>query len=282
MLSKPFCLKPLALILLLSPLGLWAQTGTEVLEKFIAAAGRIQTLSYTQKKDERIDGKIIKEKMHVRMARGPFKLYQKFDYPRTGYEVLYLTGGNSGKAWVSPGKILPTLSLDPYGGLMRENQHHTIFEVGYDHLVAILKHLKTVYGPNSDKMVRNEGVYTWNNIKCWKVTLGNPNFGWKPYTVQAGENLITIARKFFLSEHMILEKNKLRAYDGLKAGQVIQIPTDYSKTATFYIDMVTHLPVLFENWDDLGLYEHYEFYDVKVNPVFPANTFDKTNPDYGF
>jgi outer membrane lipoprotein-sorting protein len=275
-------------LLVLTFFGHWptranAQTGIEILERFVAAAGKIQTLSYTQIKTERIAGKNVSEKMFVNMQRAPFRLYQKFEYPRNGLQVLYITGANNGKALVRPnGFPYTSLSLDPMGGMMRENQHHTIFQVGYDHLVEILSHLKTRYGTNASKYIKYDGLFVWNNIKCWKVTLGNPAFAWSNYTVQAGENLLTIAKKFRLSEDMIKEKNKLRGYESVRAGQVIQIPSDYSKTGTFYIDINTSLPILFEVSDELGVYEHYEFYNVKVNPALPANTFDPKNPSYNF
>ncbi|MCS6904826.1 MAG: DUF1571 domain-containing protein [Bacteroidia bacterium] len=262
---------------------IYAQTGVELLQKMIESTRKIQTLSYTQLKWERIEGKLIEEKIEVKLCRKPFQLYIKKHYPDAGAEVLY-NGLHNGKVLVSPGSFLPTLKLDPHGSLMRKNQHHTIFASGFDQLADIFAHLVKKYEGQGAKLVTYQGTEVWNGKKFYKVQLYNPDFRYQTYTILPNENLITIAKKFKLSEHMILElnKDKIDDYYDTKAGAQIKIPIDYAQKAIVLIDQQTYLPLSISIYDDKGLYEKYEFYNLVVNPPFSADTFSEKNKAYKF
>jgi LysM repeat protein len=119
-------------------------------------------------------------------------------------------------------------------------------------------------------------------MTCHKVVLNSDDFGYRDYTVAAGETVFSIAKKYNLSEHMILEANKLKSYTGLTTGQKLKLPTIYAKKTELLIDVATMLPVKTLVYDDQGLYERYEYYNLKLNPTLSANAFSTDNPAYGF
>jgi outer membrane lipoprotein-sorting protein len=261
----------------------YAQTGQELLNKMLESAKKIQTLSYTQVKWERIDGKGLEEKMDVKLCRKPFQVYLKKHYPDAGAEVLY-NGSHNGKALVSPGSLIPTLKLDPYGSLMRKNQHHTIFASGFDQLADIFAHLVKKYEAQGAKFLTVQGTETWNGRKFYKVLLNNPEFRYQTYSVLPNENLITIAKKLKLSEYMLLElnKGKVSDYYSVKEGMQLIVPVDYAQKAIILIDQLTYLPLSISIYDDKGLYEKYEYYNFQLNPTFNAETFSEKNKNYKF
>lgn len=221
------------------------------------------------------------EQMAVKLMRNPFKVYIKQTVPRN-VEVLYVTGWNSGKAMVNAGSLIPNLNLGIDGDQLRENQHHNLLSSGYDELVRLFENLINKYGANT-QLARVMGTETVNGRACWKIVLENPNFGFQNYTVLANENLITIARKLYLCEHMILENNpSVSNYWSVRAGQVIKVPSDYGKKAEIWIDQQLMLPMKVMVYDNVGLYERYEFTNVRVNPAFQANEFTPDFPGYGY
>ncbi len=113
--------------------------------------------------------------------------------------------------------------------------------------------------------------------------MSNPNWGWTSYSVRAGENLISLAKRKGLCEHMIMEGNSdVDGYFDVEAGQRIRIPTDYAKRTVMYIDAETYMPIRTLTYDDKGLYERYEFSNVLVNPPLGAEHWDPDNDAYGF
>lgn len=259
-----------------------AQSAYGLTKQMIATTKQIQTLEFTLKTFERLEGKMIKQKMYVKWMREPFKIYVEQAYPNKGVELLYVSGKS--KVLVAPNSF-PwfNLKLDPYGGLMRKDQHHTIFGIGFDKTVSILEALLEKYGTQAASMLKNYVTIEWRGIECYKIFMLNPNFKYIDYTIKKGETLLTIAKKFKLSEHMILEKNeKIDDYDDVDQGQVIKIPNDYAKKMTIYIDKQRMIPVVIKIYDDQGLYEQYEHSKLEINPVFDSDEFSEDYEEYGF
>src|SRR5690606_2507408 len=107
---------------------------------------------------------------------------------------------------------------------------------------------------------------------------------YRDYVVGDNESITSIARKNFIAEYMILEKNpKFKdSFDILKKGQVIKIPTWHCKNVVMYIDQLYHLPISIKIIDDKGLFEEYNYHFLQVNPVFEDAEFTETFPGYGF
>ncbi|HAW50784.1 MAG TPA: hypothetical protein DCX54_00415, partial [Flavobacteriales bacterium] len=271
-------------ILLLSFSGSYGQTAYEVALNMFDKTRQIKSLSYTMAKKERIDGEIILQVSAVKLARNPLKVYSCQKSPKKGLEVLYCEGDNDNKAFVNPGGF-PwfTLKLDPMGSIMRSNQHHTILNSGYDYVVSILEFLIEKYGPESETLITYLPAESWQNIPCDVIEFNNPYFDYIEHIVKKDETLISIARQFKLSEYMILQINEgVDDYDDVSPGQVINIPNDYSPRLIIYIDKIRSIPLMMKIYDDKGIYEIYEYYDVIVNPRFDRNEFTLEFKEYDF
>lgn len=253
----------------------------ELLVKMVHSIQDIHGLKYSLKITERGKKGYNHYESSVKLNRKPRKLYIYIK----GIEVLWTTGTNNGKAYVKPNSFpYINLSLDPMGNLMRQDQHHTINEMGFDYFGSIIEYCILKFGDKLEQSVKFEGEEKYNNRMCYKVTINNKDFAQTTYTVGTSENLTSIARKLFVSEYMIVEMNpKLKDYfDILNPGQVIKVPNWYAKTVTMYIDKFYYLPIGVQVYDDKSLFEEYNYFFLQVNPKFEENEFTKEYKDYKF
>lgn len=257
-------------------------TCEEVLERSFKAIHDVKSLKYHLKIIERGKKGFNYYESAVKFNKNPRQIYLYIK----GIEVLFLEGKNNNKALVNPGGFpYITLNLDPMGDLMRQDQHHTLNEMGYDYFSTVIQHtLKKVDRSHFDDYFKLLGEEKVNNRQCYKIIINNKDFAYKDYTVQAGESITSIARKFFVSEYMILEKNpKFKDYfDPLKKGQVIKVPNSYCRSVLLYIDKFYFVPVSVKVIDDKGLFEEYNYHFLQVNPKFEEGEFTRTYKDYKF
>ncbi|MEQ6119980.1 DUF1571 domain-containing protein [Reichenbachiella sp. MALMAid0571] len=260
------------------------ESGHSITLKMLKKTSGISSLIYTLSKEERIEGKMIKQISFTKMEKEPFRVYMKQLYPQEGMEVLFVEGEHNNKAIINPnGFPWVNIKLHPKEGIMRNDQHHTIYQSGFDHVVSILDYLVKKYESDMDTMVKYNGIVQHDNKDCHSVSFTNPNFKYIDYTVQENETLETIAAKFKLSEHMILEKNhKVKHYDDVSVGQVIQIPNDYSPKMMLYIDKDALIPLRMDVYDDQGLYEKYQYSKVTIDPKLDPSEFSQDYSAYGF
>jgi hypothetical protein len=252
----------------------------ELITKILTSIDNVKTLRYNLQCNERIKGRIKHSESQVKLQVAPRKLYLSLKGP----EVLWVQGENNGNAFVNPGAFpFVNLNLDPYGSLMRKDQHHTIHEMGFRYFADILKDGVKRAGDKLDRYFNVLGEEKYNGRPCYKLTISFPDFGWIPYTVNKGENLTTISRRLRVSEYMVLENNpKVIGYNDVKEGQIIQVPTAYAKLTILLIDKELLLPVNNKVFDDKGVYETYEYYNLQVNPVIAAEEFTKKYKNYKF
>ena len=85
--------------------------------------------------------------------------------------------------------------------------------------------------------------------------------------VKKDETLTTIATRLNISDYMMLEKNKetVDDYDDLDEDEEILIPNLYCKKITFYVDKDNFLPIRQLIYDDIGLFEEYQYANL-LNP----------------
>lgn len=256
-------------------------------EDMIAKMASVKTLKYRMYKKERLNGKYRESEIQVKYQKAPFACYLYMYSPDAGVEVLYQTGVNDGKAYVNPNKKLVSFidfDFDPMGKTLRKDEHHTLFENGFEYMRGILKSVMKVADDEGkfDEYCQQEGEVSFKGRQCYKILLQYPDFAWKDYKVQAGEDLVKIARKFSLSEYMIMEKNKLSFYNSVKSGQTIKIPNIYAKKVILYVDKSNLMPIYQEVHDDQGMFEQYEYNGLIINPVLAPSDFSKDNPSYNF
>lgn len=258
-----------------------AESGSrELIDRIFDAIDNVKTLKYSLQCNERIKGRMQHTESKVKLQINPRKLYLNI----RGVEVLWVQGANNGEALVNPNAFpYINLNLDTYGSLMRKDQHHTIHEMGYLYLADILKDGLRRSGDNLDKFFKVLGEEKYNGRDCYKLSIAFPDFAWGNYTVKKGENITSIARKLHVSEYMVLENNpKLSSYNDVKEGQVIRVPNAYAKLTLLLIDKEYLLPVNNKVFDDKGLYETYEYYDLQVNPTIAPEEFTKNYKGYHF
>jgi len=253
-------------------------------EQVMTFTAKIETLSYDFIKSERISNKMIDQHLMIKMQREPFKVYLKEVSPNPGVEILFPYASDPSKALINPnGFPWINLKLDPLGNLMRHNQHHTILDSGFDYILSILNHIFDKYQSQLEHIVVYDGTAIVDGRDCEVFTMTNPRFQYVNYTVLNGEDVSQIADKFRLNEYMILHKNpQIKSLSDVKQGDLIKIPNDYSSKMTIYVDRIKQVPLRMEIYDDDGLFEKYEFRNVKVNLPLAAEEFSATYTGYGF
>ncbi|MDH3242982.1 MAG: DUF1571 domain-containing protein [Saprospiraceae bacterium] len=250
----------------------------------ITRTKNIKSLAYQMNRRERLRGRIIAQSATVKLNRSPFQVYTRQKAPKEGVEVLYAEGQNNGKAIVNPnGFPWVNLRLDPLGKIMRKDQHHTILDSGYDRLISILEYLITKYGEESQTMMNLRGEKRWETHDCWVIEFTNPNFQIVSYQVKPGETVQSIADGRHINAYMILElNNHVDHYNDISPGQIISLPSDYCQQMELYIDKKRRVPLRFSILDHLGLYEQYEFSNLRIDPDFTSEEFSESFHNYDF
>jgi hypothetical protein len=225
-------------------------------------------------------GKDQYSEMDVKLQVNPRKIYiyNKAE-PNKDVQILYNEANWGNKAYVNAGRFIPNLKLDPFGGRMRDKQHHTILNTGFITTGGIIrnaiKRQQTEMPDAFEKFCVYEGDITWNGIACYKISITDPTFTYIDYTVKEGDDVEKLERSRFICGYLIIEKNPgVKDFWSLKPGMKIKIPTSYAKKTVMYIDKKTNLPLVQIMNDETGQFEKYEFYNVVVNPSFKVEEFN--------
>ncbi|MDX2001211.1 MAG: DUF1571 domain-containing protein [Chitinophagales bacterium] len=266
-----------------------AITSRDIMNTMVSRISAAKTLKFTLKSWERMNGKDVFNDVDCKLSVSPLKLYllSKAE-PNKGVEILYNEAIWGKKAKVNPGKMLPNVTLDPYGKQMRKDQHHTILNSGFSFLGQIIsravKKADTEAPGQFETLFKYEGEFVWQNRTCYKVTITDPTFKYVDYVVKAGESIASLEQKNHICGYLIVEKNKDVVPDvfSLKEGMKIKIPTSYAKKTTLLIDKQTYMPIVQTMFDDIGQFERYEFHNVVVNPSFAENEFTTEFSGYKF
>ena len=259
-----------------------AQTAESVVNQMLSALEAGKTYEYTMVQEERIDGKIHKNKIFTKIQETPKKVFiDNVEGANEGVQVLYVSGERDNKALVNK---MFGIKLSPFNSLIRKNQHHTILESGFGLLIGSIRDAKKrAQAQNAfDQVFQLAGSVTFEGKSCYKLILTDPTFTYESYTMQDGESLYSIAMKKKVCEQLIVEKNGLGGFGSGKSGQTIQIPSSYAKKTILYIDKSNMHPIYQEMYDEKGMFEKYTFYDLKVNPSFTSKDFSEDNSAYDF
>ncbi len=229
---------------------------------------------------QRIGNKMDKAKAFVKYQRSPKCFYYKQFYPKQGVEILYDKKKSATNVLVNPnGFPWTNLNLHYNSAELRENQHHSVMEANFDYIISIAEKIFKHLDKNKKTSVEN---INYKGINCYKITYVDLNYKFFRYTVKQNETVETIANKFNINDYKILEINHLKSYGKVNAGKVLILPNDYSKKTIFIIDKKTLLPKNIKIYDEKGLFEELEYFDIKTNLKFSKNEFTKDFNGYSF
>ncbi len=133
------------------------QQAISVVKKMITEVGKVNTLMYTQKKWERVEGEMSYGSGLFKINLSPFKVYMKQYAPRDGTEIIYREGWNDNEAKVNAGRFIPNLNLDVHGSRMRNGNHHAIVNAGFAVVADISTKLLDKYGAKAVEMTSYKG-----------------------------------------------------------------------------------------------------------------------------
>ncbi len=254
----------------------------KVISDMMDSAKKITSLRYKMKSMERIENGWNIANTQIKLQINPRKSYLL--NTENKIEVLYNSTESVTKCLVKSNTFpYVSLNLDPRGNLIRKNQHFTILELGYDFTVRTIA---VALSKEKDQIIKHLtllGKVEKNNAHCIMLIYENLNFTYHDYVVQPKETVTSIASKFVVNDYMVRTKNKLyNEYGYLKVGSVIKIPSFYCKKGIFYIDEKTMLPISVSIFDEVGLFESYDYYEVELNKNIPDKEFKKDFKDYKF
>lgn len=257
-------------------------TCVQILDKMLRSIQTVKTMRYKLDSKERVKGKTLFASSYIKIVEGdPKRIY--FKNPAKGLEVLWNEGENKGDAHVYP-NMFPyvTLNLDPYKSIMRKNQHHTIFDLGFVFIGQTIANKILKSSDDINKSFKLLGSVNSNGVDCFNIYYEYPDYKLFEYVVQKNESVRSIATKLNVGEYRIREKNaELSDYFGIiKEGKKIIVPNNYSTKTVLYIDKKTFLPLYILVYDDEGFYESYEYSELEVNITFLPNEFSKGFPSY--
>ncbi len=272
----------LLLIIITSAFASNGQTAMEIIVMMYKDADKIEGLIAEINKVERIENEFIVQLSKVKLNRSPYQVYIKQLAPKEGVEVLASITKPHTKATVNLNSFpWINLYLDPYGSLMRRNQHHTVYDSGFDLMIKILKY-ELSSELSKDRLERKEDII-WQGREMYHLELRNDDYGIVSYNVKSDENLDDIANKLHINAYAIVELNEeVNDYEDVEEGQKISVTSHYAKSMTLFIDKETHLPLVIKVYDQNGLYEKYEYNSITLNPTFAPNEFTEDFEDYNF
>jgi outer membrane lipoprotein-sorting protein len=204
----------------------------------------------------------------------------------SGVELLYVTGWNNNKPFINPnGFPYVNVSFDVNSPKVRNDGHHPITHAGFSYLYVQVKNTEKKLAANGQKLediIKIAGDYTWNGKSCTKLILENSDFQFISYTCTQTESLLSLCERINVSEYMVMEKNNLRYGANVTKGMVLKVPNAFAKKAELYIDKSNGLPIYQVVYDDKGVFEKYEFRNLKINPQFNSAEFTTQFSGYGF
>ncbi len=241
---------------------------------------KINTLKMHIYAIERIEKSYFSANSQIKVNNHPRKLY--FINPQKKLEILHVPSIDD-KAIVKP-HVFPyvTMQLNPHGNLMRKNQHYTINELGFEFISKSIA-LTINKDKEGSKHFKYHGKIKKNGVSCYFIEYENPHFTYINYTIGKKETVTSLSYKLCVNDYLVRYKNDLiNDFGFLKEGKVIQVPTLYCKKAVVYLAENTLLPISLSLYDDVGLFESYEFTNIEINPHINDEEFTVKYKAYKF
>jgi hypothetical protein len=258
-----------ATLLLASQTGIFAQTAVDIMTKSLAAMGNAKSMTYHFFAQERMnDGKYSKSDVEFKVDANPTRIFANAHLPQSAQ--LIFEPAKSPKVSVKKGL---KLSLAPTSSLLMKGVHNPVTRAGFGQIKKILEtSMAQRKGENYADFVKLIGIVNYDGKDCYKIEINDPDYKIIQHTVGAKETSVwDIGNAHAISEYKIKELNDIG--DDVKPGQVLKIPSSYAKKTTLYIDKATYLPIYHKMEDEKGIYEIYEFKDLKLGVALGDNDF---------
>ena len=254
----------------------------KLITDMLDSAKKVTSLRYNMKSIERIGTGYLTASTSVKLQTHPRRSYLKNHDSKI--EVLFNEGDLNNKSLVKP-HVFPYISitLDPRGNIMRKNQHFTILDIGFDFTARTIAVALSKEKEQIGQHLNYIGKVEKNKMNCHLLIYENLEFSYTDYTVLHKETVSSIAGKLTVNDYMLRCKNKLYDnYGYLKEGSVIKVPNFYCKKAVFYVDEKIMLPISVSIFDEVGLFESYDFFDIELNKPISTEEFKRDFKGYGF
>ncbi len=261
-----------------------AQDSERIMQQMFVQIEHIHSISFTITAKERFFDQYKTDKAFFKRAYYPDAIYYKQVVPPTNAEVL-INDKYKNAALVNPnGFPYINLHLSPYGELLRDKQHHTIYQAGYAYFYEILLYLKNKYNVLWRDVTTIEKDVSISENDCYKVVIKNKNYKIIDYKVKNETTPQQLALQLNISDYKIVELNSFikNIFHKINAGTSLKIPSDYASSIILYVDKELMIPRIIEVYDEKGLFEKYLFEDIHINPPFTKEDFDENNKEYGF
>lgn len=250
-----------------------AQSVNDVTKKVLDACSKANNISYDFYAYERFEGsKRINSEVKIKFQQSPFKIYADAKEP-TSARLLYIPAENS-KVLVKKGL---TLKLDLYSGMLMGDQHHPMNKAGFATFKKIIEQsIKskgyTLSSPELSSFVKILGSVTYDGKSCYALEILDKDYKIISHKVTSDEKTVwDLGKKYNVPEYRIKQLNDID--NELTTGQVLKMPSAYAKKTTVYVDKSTYLPIYQKMEDDEGVYEIYQFKNLKTNVNFTDDDF---------
>lgn len=264
---------------------LTAQDAVAIIDKMRASIRSMNQSTFDLRSKERFGSKYVYKKMRFHMQERPKKVYMK-DMEK-GVELLYVDGWNKNKGYINPnGFPWINLSLSVFDSKVVSENHHTIHDAGLGFVNVLLDGFESTVvkaGKSRNTLYSYQGEVTFNNRPCYKIYIMPPvEFKYRSYTTTRDQNLLQLSRRVVASDYLIKEKNNVSYSRTIRKGTTLSIPSAYAKKVIVYIDKQSYMPVVQMLYDERGLFEKYEYTNIKRNPKFSSKEFTTDCESYGF
>jgi hypothetical protein len=257
----------------------------EIIAKVIDSINAHNQLEFEMFRSERNEkNEFVDGKFYAKMNNSPFKIYVKNEKPKKGAEILYKEGENDNKVLLNTNSFpYVSLSLNSENSLLLSGGHHYIKEAGFGKISKILNFDMKKFQDNFLKKISYEGIYNWNNKKCYKISIDNEDYQPINYYAKKGETLYEICENKLINIAKIKELNPgLDISKKLLDNQEIIITNHYFKILVLYIDLENYFPIYQIVYDENGLYEKYIYTKLVINKLIKNEEFNREYKDYNF
>jgi len=257
----------------------------EIITRVIDSIDAHNQLEFEMFRSERNQkNEFVEGKFYAKMSKNPFKIYVKNEKPKKGAEILYVEGENNNKVLLNTNTFpYVSLSLSYENSILLSGGHHYIKEAGFGKISKILNFDIENFQDKFLKKIKYEGIFSWNDKKCYKIRIEHGDYQTINYYAKNGETLFEICENKLINIAKIKELNPgLDISKKLLENQEIKITNHYFKMLVLYVDLENYFPIYQLVYDEKGLYEKYIYTKLELKKLIKNEEFNRDYKDYNF